>query len=38
LTLVALVEVELGLGRDHAGKVEDHVGPRGNRLFGLARR
>ena len=32
IDVVALLQVELGLAGDHAGEVEDHVRPLGNRL------
>ena len=35
---VALVELLLGLARDDGGEMEDHVGPVGDQLVGLARR
>src|SRR4030081_47563 len=34
---VALVEVELGLARHHAGEVEDHIRARRQELLGFAR-
>ena len=35
---IALLEIELGFARHHAGEMEDHVRPRGEQLRGDARR